>query len=395
MIRFVAVLSRPLGLAVWFLTAWGAAAGQSFVGQAAKQQDVRVLDSLVLSGMGGANHSLEGLASRDALIELMMSGDSTPHVAWGLALHRWIRSAGDAHLRVRFDLAATERLECALPPAMELLDPNGPWAGFGPGLDVAASARHAWLTRTWPWVGGLGGCSEAALSAPLEPIAEGAKQAPAVDKAGKAGMAVVEREQYVHWTVGSFGAGSDRAFRRAFRKCRRQVRQSGLPILLDLRGNLGGYRTRRHAVLHALVAPSRWPQEWDRKWGDKDAKMEEVPPMPAVKTSRRMEAPLAVVVDGLSFSASLLLVDALNFADRAKVFGCAPLGQPGGCSGSPTPHTLPGSTWRVDVPQRASFIGLNISPVSHYGLSGAVVSDVPGVMVEEAVWWLCTQVPAP
>ena len=85
--------------------------------------------------------------------------------------------------------------------------------------------------------------------------------------------------------------------------------------MVDLRGNLGGYRTRRHAVLGAFVSPSTWPEEREGAWS-MAGRFDVVPAMPIVRVRNVIDVSVAVMVDGLSFSASLLLADALEHGVR-------------------------------------------------------------------------------
>ena len=116
------------------------------------------------------------------------------------------------------------------------------------------------------------------------------------------------------------------------------------------------------------------------------AGLEAVSPMPLVHTRRPISVPIAVLLDGGSFSASLLLSDALLLSGRAKVFGCAPLGLRGGCSGSPVSVRLPGSGLRVLVPSLRTALA-NVKAVP-FALSGDADCDVAGSAWREAVRWL-------
>ena len=357
--------------------------GQRTVDFKGKERDVRLLDSLVLDEWRLDQWSAECLEARDALIGLMRHSAATPSLDWALVIHRWLRSAQDAHLRMRFIDHADGRCEGPVPSRSALLDPEGPWQGFAPGIDVPESARAAWLEATWPWVGTFGLCAgERSL----------VNDGPSVELT--AGMGIEDHGDHVRWIIHSFGEGAPRSFRRAFSKAVRLIRRTGKPVLLDLRGNLGGFRTRRHAVLGVFLDPSEWPLEYERGWGLQDTAWSAVPPMPLISNGRPLDVPLAVLLDGLSFSASLLLTDALVSSGRAAVFGCAPLGVPGGCSGSPVSHVLPGSGWVVEVPTRMTRVALN-APLDAYGLPGDVGCDAGGRAIEEAVSWLLSDSPAP
>ena len=205
---------------------------------------------------------------------------------------------------------------CRCRTRWELLDPEGLWSRFGPGESVAPSARAAWLARLPSWVGVLGSNGEET---------EVASSVQAVSS----GMTIEDHGAFQRWVIPSFGSGSDRQFIRSFRRCVRRLRRSESPVMLDLRGNLGGYRTRRHAVLGAFVSPSAWPEERERAWSMAGG-FDVVPDMPIVRVRRVMNVPVAVILDGLSFSASSCLHDALEHSVGAGVFGCAPLGFRGG-----------------------------------------------------------------
>ena len=357
--------------------------GQRTLGPVEKERDVRRLDSLVLEEWRADLWSMECLEARDALIRLMRDSSATPPLDWALALHRWLRSAQDAHLRMRFIDHAEGRCEGLAPSRSTMLDSEGYWEGFAPGRDVSESARAAWLEATWAWIGTFGQCAgerplfNDGLSVELQ-----------------AGMGTEDCGDHVRWVIHSFGEGAPKSFRKAFSKAVRFIRRAGKPVLLDLRGNLGGFRTRRHAVLSVFLDPADWPIEYERTWGRQDTTWTEVPPMPLTSCGRPLDVPLAVLLDGLSFSASLLLTDALVSTDRAAVFGCAPLGVPGGCSGSPVSHVLPGSGWIVEVPTRMTQVSLN-APLDSYGLTGDAGCDAGARAMEDAVSWLLTSPPAP
>ena len=94
----------------------------------------------------------DGLAARDALLESMVAEENVGRLEWAVMVHGWLRAAGDAHMRVRFDRLSPGRTPSTPPSAPDLVAEEGPWSQFGPGLRVPASARAAWLARTWPWV---------------------------------------------------------------------------------------------------------------------------------------------------------------------------------------------------------------------------------------------------
>ncbi len=349
---------------------------------AQKRADVEYLDAHILTEWSGGVQSLEGLSARDALVEGMLDSLQTSTLEWALAIHRWIRSMGDAHLRVRFDPSSPGR--CAAPPPQSevLLGVNSKLEAFGPGQGIPGSARAAWLRRTWPWVGAYVGCEATADSMQAWPE-------PEVGVPFQAGMAVTLEDQYTEWRIRSFGEGSDREFRRALRRSWRQIRRAKLPVLLNLCGNLGGYRSRRHAVLSAWLSAEECPMELERQWGDSAIAWSEIPMMPLVGLGGSSELPVAILLDGMSFSASLLLTDALLASGKAAVFGCAPLGKPGGCSGNPEPHVLPGSGWTVDIPKRMTKLALSVP--AEYRLPDHVQCCASPPSKESALHWLQSQ----
>lgn len=370
--------------------------GQDRVTPAQKEEDIRYLDGLFLTEMESLGVNLDRLAARDRLMALMHDGVETDFLTWGLAIHDWLRSANDAHMRVDFAEVSRARRQDAPPSCSALLDERGPWSGFSPGKGVPAMARAAWLERTWAWVGALAEGSEIGvqpLDGPLN-LTGGAVDPAALAVDGgpnwNGGMVLEHCGDHMVWSVRSFGEGSNRQFARAFRRCLRSLRKAGLPIVLDLSGNMGGYRSRRHAVLSAFALAEYWPEEQERVFGSPESPFERVPGMPFVRVRHPLDSPLAVVIDGLSFSASLLLVDALLEMGRARVFGCAPLGFPGGCSGSPVAQSLPGSGWVVHVPTRVTRLLISDRAIAdiHYGLdrNGACVC-LDGARLK-AVQWL-------
>ena len=349
------------------------------VSLANRKTDVLALDSWVLPGLSFDGITEAALSARHDLLSAMTDERPVLQVDWALAVHGWLRCADDAHLRVRFDKITTERNgSCPVPDEM-LLDSDQPWSRFGPGSGVAAGARADWLRRTWPWVSVLGEWSSS--------VEVGADRAvESVPNLG--GMYVEDHGAFSRWVIPSFGSGSSAHFSRDFRRCRRQLRRLNQPVMLDLRGNLGGFRSRRHAVLGVFLAVPQWPEEREREWSDTLSVEDVVEAMPLVRTSKVLAKPVAVMVDGLSFSASLLLADAMELTGRAEVFGCAPLGKAGGCTGSPEPRTLPGSRLVVDVPTRRTRLAkVQKGP---YDLDKTAACDCLAAPWDNAVRWLLT-----
>lgn len=342
------------------------------VGAEARKADVAFLDSLLGPRMTASIQDAAGLAARNALVDMMLKAGDVQRLEWALAVHGWLRIAGDAHMRVPFDRLTELRTHVPVPDPLELLDPEGLWSRFGPGESVAPSARAAWLARTWSWVGVLGSNGEET---------EVASSVQAVSS----GMTIENHGAFQRWVIPSFGSGSDRQFIRSFRRCVRRLRRSESPVMLDLRGNLGGYRTRRHAVLGAFVSPSAWPEERERAWSMAGG-FDVVPDMPIVRVRRVMNVPVAVILDGLSFSASLLLADALEHSVGAGVFGCAPLGFRGGCSGNPEIVFLPGSGIEILIPKRQTELGS--VPSASFALPDDAGCDAAGAEWNRAVLWL-------
>ena len=126
------------------------------VGADARKSDVAFLDSLLGPRMAASIQDAAGLAARNALVEMMLKSGDVQRLEWALAVHGWLRVAGDAHMRVPFDRFTALRTDVSVPDPLDLLDPEGLWSRFGPGESVAPSARAAWLARTWSWVGVLG-----------------------------------------------------------------------------------------------------------------------------------------------------------------------------------------------------------------------------------------------
>lgn len=366
-------------LAFGLMLSCPSSAQNGVVSLANRKTDVVALDSWVLPGLSFDGMSEAALSARHDLLSAMTDERQVREVDWALAVHGWLRCAGDAHLRVRFDKITTERnRSCPVSDEM-LLDSDQPWSRFGPGLVVAPGARADWLRRTWPWVSVL-----ADWPSSVEVDAERAvKSVPSLG-----GMYVEDHGAFSRWVIPSFGSGSSAQFSRDFRRCRRQLRRLGQPVMLDLRGNLGGFRSRRHAVLGVFLAVPQWPEERELAWSDTLSVEDVVEAMPLVRTSKVLAKPLAVMVDGLSFSASLLLADALELTGRAEIFGCAPLGKAGGCTGSPEPRTLPGSRLVVDVPTRRTRLAL--VKKGSYDLDKTAACDCLAAPWDRAVRWLLT-----
>lgn len=350
-----------------------------------RKMDVAFLDSLLGLRMTTPVFGSEGLAARDALLEAMLSSGPLDVLDWASFVHGWLRSANDPHMRVPFDRLTQVRSDARHPGPAALVDPNGPWSRFGPGMGVPPSARAAWLERTWPWVAVL---ADQGADEDVEGFGAGGSAAPSMSSS----MEVVDHGAFARWRISSFGAGDDRSFRTLFRRCVRQLRRLDKPVMLDLRGNLGGYRSRRHAVLGAFVPVGDWVAEREMEWVD-GAVFEPVPPMPVVRAKRPLGHAVALLLDGLSFSASLLLAQSLEASGRASVFGCAPLGQRGGCSGSPLSFFLPGSGLEVLIPTRQTQLG---NPTSvPFGLPSDPGCRAEGGEWDRAVLWLLSSDLAP
>lgn len=347
--------------------------GQQMLDRRQKELDLRFLDSLVLAPMEALPMGLGRLQARNQLLDVL-SDSLTPSLDWACALHGWLRSAEDPHLRLGFESGDGERCSTAPPLPEVLMDAGAPWERYGPGPGLPESAQAAWIARTWAWIAGFHGCP----GVPAEEPESGVEW--------NAGMQLTFHGTHVRWGIAGFGVGSDEEFRIACKRIVKEIRKQGLPVLLDLRGNLGGFRTRRHSVLSAFLPESAWPEEWECGWGESPAGEVRVEAMPTYRVREPLDLPLAVLLDGLSFSASLLLTDALLHAGRAKVFGSAPLGRPGGCSGTPGPHRLPASGWTVEVPTVET--RLVVPAVREYGLVGSLAHNAGFVAEIDAIKWL-------
>lgn len=378
--RWVGLLVFALAFA---LLGNGQGAIVDVVGREARLQDVSFLDSLLGPRMEASVTDADGLAARDALLAAMVAHEDMENLEWALHVHGWLRAAGDAHMRVPFDRLTTGRAQSPPLPASDLVAESGPWSRFGPGLRLPASARAAWLARTWPWVACLvGEAVECAVpgAGGMEPHAP------------SCGMRVEDHGAFLRWVIPSFGAGDERSFRTVFRKQVRQLERAGRPVMLDLRGNLGGFRSRRHAVLGVFLESKAWPVEREGKWSI-DGEFDEVPAMPLAPVRRVLDVPVAVLLDGLSFSASLLLAHALEESGRARIFGCAPLGGRGGCSGNPESWVLPGSALEVLIPSRQTELGG--LPACEFALPAEADCDAGAEEWSRAVLWLLSSDLAP
>ena len=117
-----------------------------------------------------------------------------------------------------------------------------------------------------------------------------------------------------------------------------------------------------------------------------EGRFDVVPAMPIARVRNVIDVPVAVMLDGLSFSASLLLAYALEHSVGAGVFGCAPLGLRGGCSGNPEPVFLPGSSIEVLIPNRQTELGSE--PPARFVLPEDAGCDATGAEWNRAVLWL-------
>ena len=93
-------------------------------------KDVQALDSILRSHDLLNGSDLRSLNSRDDLLSAVEVNAPFNRLAWAQLIHGWLRSANDAHTRVRFELLA-DSLTGSLPPASdELLRINGVWGRF-------------------------------------------------------------------------------------------------------------------------------------------------------------------------------------------------------------------------------------------------------------------------
>lgn len=343
-------------------------------------RDVQALDSLLMPRLGEVTQDEQGLSSRTALLEGMVTEDSLNLLDWALLVHGWLRMGNDPHLRVRFDQLALASGHAGQ-LGLEVMDWESQWRRFGPSPSLPASAREAWLSRSCPWVSSwLSVPDSMSAFLPVEDANPSPKSTP--DQR----MAIQDHGAFVRWVIPSFGHGSNRQFARDFRRCRRKIRRLDAPVMLDLRGNMGGYRTRRHAALAVFLDENKWPIEQESTWRLQED-IGRIRPMPLVRTSRTCVQPLAVMLDGLSFSASLLLADALLLGERAQVFGQAPLGGRGGCSGSPKDHALSGTGLQVAIPTLETRLGS--APPSPFDLPGS--SGQAGTAAMDEQWALAVR----
>lgn len=349
----------------WGLPCW---AQKTLVTPEERRLDVAFLDSLLGPRMTVCAAGESGLSARNGLVQQMTQSGGLESLPWALAIQRWLASAGDAHLRVGFESMADQRVSTSPPSCSRLLAEEG-WVDFGPGPGVSRTGQCAWLQKTWPWLGVL----RPGMAEPRQEVAL------------ESGMQVLDHGAFMRWRIASFGEGTARGFARDFRRCMRRLRRAKKPVMLDLRGNMGGFRTRRHAVLGGFLDSEAWPLELEGNW-NMEGDVERVPPMPLVRVRRPLRRPLAVVLDGASFSASLLLADALLLAGRAEVFGAEPLGMRGGCSGSPEPRALPGSGLTVHVPTLQTELGQ--APPAPFGLPDAAWDGGQSAGWNAAVHWL-------
>jgi len=375
MYRLVGVILALL----WGAAGFNRAQAQDPLSRVQMEADIHCLDSIFYGHEILSASSLSSLSSRDDLIRLSQVDSAQNQLSWGVMVHQWLRSADDAHMRVRFERMA-DSLSKALPPSSdELLMENGPWEAFAPGRGTPQCARLAWQKKTWPWLGALVPNGAVQARSEKEALDDGLSL--------RAGMSVVDHGAFVRWVIRDFSSGKPSEFRRSYRRCTRELRKAGTPVLLDLRGNLGGFRTRRHAVLGFFLPQSDWPEEREAEYNSGGLDSSRcVSPMPAVRVPKVHAASLAVLVDGLSFSASLLLLDALLMSDRAGVFGVQPLGQSGGCSGSPADHMLTGSGLVVTCPTLRTTIGSG--PLADYGLPDDASPEAGQQAWKNAVLWL-------
>ncbi len=375
MFRLTWCITAILLGAFWPGVGWG----QEVFSADEMRQDIGLLDSLFSSHNLSTGSDLEVLSSRDALLLSVQKDSAINRLDWALLVHQWLRSANDAHIRIRFEQMA-DSVTSSLPPASgELLREDGPWEAFAPGRGSAKCARLSWMQKTWPWLG--------ALLPDAEVGQRSAEVAGEQDPPLKAGMAVVDHGAFSRWIIRDFSTGTFAEFKKSFRRCVRMLSKAEAPVLLDLRGNLGGLRTRRHAVLSFFLEPAKWPVEREASFGNADEAFAAViPPMPALRVARHCDVPLAVLVDGLSFSASLLLADAVVLSGRGELFGVRPLGESGGCSGSPKDHVLPGSGLVVTCPTLLTSIGTG--PKSAFSLGDNISASAADQAWKDAVRWL-------
>ena len=173
-------------------------------------------------------------------------------------------------------------------------------------------------------------------------------------------------EKHIEWNVGedhvtlkikSFGKGKSKVYfsvlRRGFRKLERKSKKWGTKALvIDLRGNTGGYSARMSEVLYyicdkTIKVPAIYIKPNDLQKGS---------PLDTVRfEGRKMggkhlwEGPTSLLIDGFSASASVSLAGVFRQQKLGPIFGEACLGTRSGTFSDPVSYTLPESGLKVSI----------------------------------------------
>lgn len=176
----------------------------------------------------------------------------------------------------------------------------------------------------------------------------------------------INQEKHIEWHVAddhvilkikSFGKGKSRvyfrALRRGFRKLERKSLKWGTKALvIDLRGNTGGYSARMSEVLYyicdqTIKVPAIYIKPNNLQKGN---------PLDTVRfAGRKMgekhlwEGPTSLLIDGFSASASVSFAGVFRQQKLGPIFGEACMGSRSGTFSDPVKYQLPESGLKVSI----------------------------------------------
>jgi len=172
--------------------------------------------------------------------------------------------------------------------------------------------------------------------------------------------------KYIEWHVGdkhvtlkikSFGKGKSRVYfrvlRRGFRKLERNSRKwETKALVIDLRGNTGGYSARMSEVLHYICDQTiKVPAIYIRPNDLRDGNNLDTVRFEGRKMGGKhlWDGPTSLLIDGFSASASVSFAGVFRKQKLGPIFGEACMGARSGTFSDPVDYELPESGLKVSI----------------------------------------------
>jgi hypothetical protein len=363
--------------------------------------DLRVLDSLVYAVV-----PLDGDAEMRAAWRLAMDGlqlacgDSIvtrafTEESWAGEIVALLSIWKDPHLRVAYPLPSL--LEAASEARLLALTPMGANGMAG---------QLAWLSKFQPSDhSGQANQGDRQIALSFDSLSNG--------------------QPLANLKIRSFDEGGDGRFARRLRRAIRKVNRRDAVLVIDLRGNTGGLRWRRHALREALGLRDGLSYEWSvsKHSNHSQARVLRASALSREQLLRRARRKpvwaeaarlanaavgttdsvlvdrwagrmphyggrAAVLIDALSFSAAVMLASELRASDRFEVFGVPPLGRGDEMSGSSVMVGLPATGLVVALPTTRSFF--DPAAIADFGLRAGTSSQE---VERQAMLWLSGEKP--